>query len=254
MTDELRLRQICLVAPSLPPAVRAFEEVFGLEVCHRDPNVARYGLENVLFPIATTFVEIVAPIVADTAAGRFLERSGGRGAYMVIFDCDDPDARAARAERLGVRIASTHRHGSFHGFQLHPKDCRAAMLEVDHTVGAVNPLGPYGPAGGSDWTRFIRTDLTRRLVRIRVESPTPDELASHWAQILDVPRAGRRLATAPVDIVVADSAAAEREAVTGMVVEVVEPHRALAAARALGLETKDSTIRLCGVELHLIKG
>src|SRR5262245_41695312 len=145
MEDDLQLRQLCLAAPKLAPAVRAFEEVFGLEVCYRDPNVARYGLENALLPIGTTFLEIVAPVVPDTAAARFLERSGGRGAYMVIFDCTDPDGRSARAESLGARIASRHQHGGFHGFQLHPKDCRAAMLELDHTVGAENPMGAYGP-------------------------------------------------------------------------------------------------------------
>src|SRR5689334_16646079 len=133
MAGYLRLRQICLVAPALAPAVRAVEQVLGLAVCYRDPNVAFYGLENALLPIGTRFLEIVAPIRPDTAAGRFLERSGGRGAYMVIFDCSDPDRRAARAQSLGVRIASTYRHGELHGMQLHPKDCRAAMIEFNHT-------------------------------------------------------------------------------------------------------------------------
>src|SRR5215510_12072014 len=136
MADYLRLRQICLVAPALPPAVRCFEQVFGLAVCFRDPNVAQYGLENVLFPIGASFLEIVAPIRPGTAAGRFLERSEGRGAYMVIFDCSDPDRRAAHAQSLGVRIASTHTYEGFRGFQLHPRDCRAAMLELDCTDGS----------------------------------------------------------------------------------------------------------------------
>jgi len=254
MIDDLRLRQICLVAPSLPPAVRIFEEVFGLEVCYRDPNVARYGLENALFPIGTTFLEIVAPIVDDTAAARFLDRSGGRGAYIVIFDCADPGARAARAEHLGVRIASTHRHHGFHGFQLHPKDCRAAMLELDHTVGGENPMGPYGPAGGSGWSASIRTDVTRRIVRLLAESPTPDDLARHWASILEMPLAGRRLATAPVDIVVAESARGNREAVTRLVLEVVEARRVLEAARHRGLEVNGGSVKVCGVEMALVEG
>lgn len=84
MAEYLRLRQICLAAATLEPAVRAIEQVLGLAVCYRDPNVARFGLENAVFPIGTSFLEVVAPTRPDTAAGRFLERSAGRGAYMVI--------------------------------------------------------------------------------------------------------------------------------------------------------------------------
>ena len=155
MADYLRLRQICLVAPALAPAVGFFEQVLGLAVCYRDPNVAGYGLENALFPIGASFLEIVAPTRPDTAAGRFLERSGGRGAYMVIFDCSDPDRRAAHARSLGIRIASTHTHEGFHGFQLHPKDCRAAMLELDRTDGGEDPMAAYGPAGGTGWPAYV---------------------------------------------------------------------------------------------------
>ena len=68
----LRLRQLCLVAPALEPVAGDFSEVFGPKVCYRDPNVARYGLQNVLFPVGDSFIEIVAPLRAGTAAGRFL--------------------------------------------------------------------------------------------------------------------------------------------------------------------------------------
>ena len=97
----LNLRQICLAAPELEPVVDTVREVFGLEVCHRDPNVAKYGLENALFVLGRAFLEIVAPTRGETAAGRFIERSGGVGGYMAIFDCSDPERRRERAERLG---------------------------------------------------------------------------------------------------------------------------------------------------------
>ena len=251
MPDHLHLRQICLVAPALEPAVRALEQVFGLAVCYRDPLVAHYGLENALFPIGTSFLEVVAPIRPDTAAGRFLERSQGRGAYMVIFDCSDPDRRAARAQSLGVRIASTHTQGTFHGFQLHPKDCRAAMLEFDRTDGADDPMGPYGPAGGTGWTGAIRREITRELARVRVESPEPDDLARHWSQLLEVPATDRRIRTAPVDIEVAEAVPGAREAVTALVLDVVDPDRVRAAARDHGLQFDGGEPIVCGVRLEL---
>lgn len=254
MADYLRLRQICLVAPALPPAVRCLEQVFGLAVCYRDPNVANYGLENALLPIGASFLEIVAPIRPGTAAERFLERSEGRGAYMVIFDCNDPDRRAARAGSLGVRIASTHTHPGFRGFQLHPKDCRAAMLELDCTDGGEDPLAAYGPAGGTGWTHAIRTESTRRLARIRVESATPDELAGHWSQILEVPASGRRLATQPTDIEFTEAPPGAREAVTRIVLEVADPARVRAAARSHGQPFEGDMPMICGVSVELQAG
>ena len=101
----LRLRQVCLVAPELAPAVAAVQAVFGLPICHRDPHVAAFGLENALFALGESFLEIVAPTRPDTAAGRFLQRSGGLGGYMLIFDCDDPAPYRARAGAAGVRVA-----------------------------------------------------------------------------------------------------------------------------------------------------
>lgn len=50
-------------------------------MCHRDAAVAKYGLVNALFVFGRQFLEIVVPAREGTAAGRFLERSGGQGAY-----------------------------------------------------------------------------------------------------------------------------------------------------------------------------
>ena len=56
-----RLRQVCLVAPALAAPERALAAVLGAASCHRDPHLARYGLENVIFRLGDRFIEIVAP-------------------------------------------------------------------------------------------------------------------------------------------------------------------------------------------------
>ena len=182
----LRLRQVCLVAADLEREAARIESTLGLEVCHRDPNVARYGLANVLFPVGTSFLEIVSPTRAGTAAGRFLERHGGRYGYMVILDCDDPERYRRRAESLGVRVANLIRHDDYFGVQLHPKDTGAAMLECNSTVGGADPMGPYGPAG-PHWQRFIRTERTRSLLGVEIETPDVERIAERWAAILERP-------------------------------------------------------------------
>src|SRR6516164_11328221 len=97
MSGYLRLRQICLVAPQLKPVIADIAAIMGLEVCYRDGNVAKCGLGNALLPVDTILLEVVAPFRDGTAAGRFIERTSGRGGYMAIFCCEDPKARAKHA-------------------------------------------------------------------------------------------------------------------------------------------------------------
>ncbi len=185
MASYLRLRQICLVAPRLAPVVSDIAEIMGLNICYRDGNVAKYGLENALLPVDTILLEVVAPFQPGTAAGRFLDKTGGRGGYMAIFCCDDPDARGKHAATIGVRTANRITHAPYLGVQLHPRDCRAAFIEFNHTAGSDDILGPYPPAG-PDWQKSIATDVTKGLTGVEMQSPDPAGLAEHWGRILEI--------------------------------------------------------------------
>jgi hypothetical protein len=186
MASYMRLRQICLVAPHLEPVISDIAGIMGLNVCYRDGNVAKYGLENALLPVDTILLEVVAPFQPGTAAGRFLEKTGGRGGYMAIFCCNDPDERGAHAKKMGVRTANVIDHAPYHGVQLHPRDCRAAFIEFNHTDGSDDILGPYPPAG-PDWQKSIRKNVTQALTGVEMESPEPQALAEHWGKIIGIP-------------------------------------------------------------------
>ncbi len=185
MASYLRLRQICLVAPHLEPAISDIAAIMGLKVCYRDGNVAKYGLENALLPVDTILLEVVAPTQAGTAAGRFLDKTGGRGGYMAIFCCDDPDARGKHANAIGVRTANVITHAPYHGVQLHPRDCRAAFIEFNHSDGSDDILGVYPPAG-PDWQKSIKKDVTQALLGVEMQSPDPQGLAEHWGKITGI--------------------------------------------------------------------
>jgi len=193
MARYLRLRQVCLVAADLGAEAAHIAKALKVSECHRDTNVAKYGLENVLFPVGSGFLEIVSPTRPGTAAGRFLERHGGRHGYMVIMDCDDPERYRQRAESLGIRVANVIRHDNYLGIQLHPKDTGAAMLEFNHTPGGEDPMGDYAPAG-PNWQRSIRKELVKGLRAVEIECPEPDALAARWSEILDRPVVNRRIA------------------------------------------------------------
>jgi len=252
----LRLRQVCLVAPQLAPAVATLQAVLGLPVCYRDPNVAKFGLENALFALGSSFLEIVAPLpgVADTAAERFITRSGGQGGYMLIFDCDDPAPRRARAEAMGVRIAFALNYADYRGVQLHPRDSRAVMLEFDHTDGGESLTGPYHPAG-PDWQAGRRLDRVQGLVGAEVLSPDAAGLAAHWAALMGVvatadAQGRQHLALDFGAVCTAPAAAGTPEHLATLRLAVADPAAVLAAAALAGCAVQGGRFQFAGVAIE----
>ena len=253
MAGFMRLRQICLVAPAIEPVVGDIAAIMGLKVCYRDGNVAKYGLENALLPVDTILLEVVAPFQPGTAAGRFIEKTGGRGGYMAIFCCDDPDERGAHAGRMGVRTANVIDHAPYHGVQLHPRDCRAAFIEFNHTAGSDNVLGPYPPAG-PDWQKSIRKDVTQALTGVEMASPEPEVLAAHWGRIIGIPvSTGKngepelKLPNASFRFVNGAS-----DIMSGLTFEVADIAKVRDAAKARGYAVSGDSFELGGVTFRLV--
>jgi hypothetical protein len=248
----MRLRQVCLVAPQLEPVVGDLAAIFGLEVCYRDPHVGKYGLENALLPVDTTLLEVVAPFQDGTAAGRFLQRTGYRGGYMAIFACDDPDERGRHAATLGVRTANVIDHPPYHGVQLHPRDCRAAFIEFNHTEGSDDIRGPYPPAG-PNWQASIRADVTQALLGVELQSPDPAGLARHWGAIIGGPVTESDDGSPEIVLVNGRLrfVAGTDELMTGVIMQVCDVNAVLAAARAKGHAVDGNSFLLGGVIFRL---
>jgi hypothetical protein len=179
----LRLRQLCLVASQLEPVVQQFSAVLGLAVCHRDPAVAQFGLHNALLPVGHSFLEVVAPLREGTAAGRYLQRRGGDGGYMVILDTDDLPHWRQHVAQIGVRVAAHLAMDDYEGAQLHPQDTGGALLEINSTRGGADLQGPYWPAG-PHWQAAVRNDRVSGIAGVVLQSDEPERLAQRWALIL----------------------------------------------------------------------
>ena len=180
----LRLRQIALVSRDLEPVVSALHDSLHLEVAHRDPAVAVFGLHNAVMPIGDQFLEVVSPTRVDTAAGRYLDRRNGDGGYMVILQCEEHAARKDRLTGLGVRFALADDNSRYHLLQLHPADTGGSFLEIDEQVGGESIDGPWEPAGPG-WQAARRTDVVTAIVGARLQSPDPERLAARWAELLE---------------------------------------------------------------------
>lgn len=244
----LRLRQICLVARNLRPAIDDLKAVLGLEECFHDPGVAKYGLENALLPIGRDFLEVVAPTRDGTAAGRYLDRRGGDGGYIVILQSDDAERRRGHFADLGVRVANDMQYGDFLGTQLHPRDTGGCMLEVDRQSGDVVD-GPWHPAG-ADWEGAIRTDQAAAMVGCTLQSAAPDRLAARWGEILEV----QVEATADGFSLPLDNGAirfvpprdARGDGLIGVSLKAAAPERIIAAATSRDLPAAPDRVTIAG--------
>lgn len=252
----LRLRQICLVARDLAPVVEALEHVFGLAVCYRDPGVQAFGLENALLPVGNQFLEVVAPVQEGTAAGRYLDRRGGDGGYMVITQCDDHAPRKRRIAQLGVRVAFSYDRPAYHCMQLHPKDTGGSFFEMDWHEGGEDPDGPWEPAG-PDWWPARRTAVVGAIRAAELQSDDPEALARRWSAIAEIPltrnAAGRPempLDNAAVRFV--ECADGRPEGLGGVDLAVVDRARLLAVAEERGCRVADDLVTICGTRFRLV--
>ena len=253
---RLRLRQICLVAQNLEPVVADLKRIFGLEVCHVDGAVAAYGLVNALLPVGSQFLEVVAPTQAGTAAGRYLDRRGGDGGYMVITQCANLEARRRRVAALGVRIANPLEHGDFQGMQLHPRDTGGAFFEIDSQQGGEAENGPWHPAG-PDWTPHVRTGIVSAIRAAELQSPDPERLATRWSEIAEIPlrRDGRGAAVMPFDnaeLRFVEAADGRGEGLAGLDLKAEDADTAFASARTAGLPVGEGVIALGGMRFRLV--
>jgi len=107
MGEEIRLRQVALVATDLDTVVKALETELGLSSPFHDPGVSEFGLHNAVFSLGDSFLEVVSPVRPGTTAGRYLEKRGDDGGYMAIFQVPDMADARRRVCDLGVRVVWT---------------------------------------------------------------------------------------------------------------------------------------------------
>ena len=253
----LRLRQICLVSPTLEPAVGTLCDVLGISICYRDPAVEKYGLVNAVMPVGNTFLEVVAPTKDGTAAGRYIARRNGEGGYMVIIDCDDIAPWIDHVAAVGVRIAADLNYaGEYRGLQLHPRDTGGALLEINWSHDGANLAGPYHPAG-PDWHGATGAAAAAAITAAEIQSDDPAALAARWGHILQKPvQTVGGIATLALEmgsLRFVPATDGRGEGLGGIDVRVTDRARALRQAAALGIAVTGGMLTICGTRIRLVE-
>ena len=247
----MRLRQIALVARDLAAARAEVTGVLGLDYAYDDPGVGKYGLCNAVFPVGTTFLEVVSPKAPGTTAERLLGKRGGDGGYMVILQVDDLAAARARVHEAGARVVDQIDRDGAAFTHIHPKDIGGAILSIDRMI----PKERW-EWGGPHWTEHVQTDVCVAIVGAELQAEDPGRMASRWAAVLgrsaeqseDVWKI--KLDEGEIRFVAARDG--RGEGLGGFDVMVRSPNDARRRAQALGLLDPEGQIMLSGTRLRLV--
>jgi catechol 2,3-dioxygenase-like lactoylglutathione lyase family enzyme len=249
----MRLRQIALVGEDLAACEADIRAILGLDYAYDDPGVGTFGLRNAVFPIGETFLEVVSPKQEGTTAGRLLEKRGGDGGYMAIFQVRDIEAARARLKAARARtVAETDRDG-VHMSHIHPKDIGGAIVSVDQ----MEPWARW-EWGGPVWREHVKTDTSTAITGAEIQADDPEAMAWRWSEILGPPvvksDGGWRMELPDGGEIRFVAAADGRgEGLGAFDVAVHDPDAVRAAARARGKLDADGEVILSGTRVKLVK-
>ena len=248
----IHLRQICLVTEKLAPVQADLEAVFSIRPAFHDDAVGVFGLENVLMPVGSQFIEVVASIREDTAARRYLRRRGGDGGYMVICQVPSREEQAAaraRAAERSVRVAWEANRTSWNVMQLHPRDVGAAFFEIDWDQEG-DVTGRWMPAGGTAWQSAVSTEVVEAITGAELQGPDPVGLAALWAHIADSPvvmdGATPTVALANATLRFVPDVDGRGPGLGGLELRATDADRLMAQADARGCTAPGGVITVCG--------
>lgn len=253
----IQLRQICLVAEQLAPVIDDLTAILGIQSCFIDPGVGKFGLENNLMPVGRNFLEVVAPVQENTAAGRYLQRRQGDGGYMVITQIDTLDEHQRLRQRAldqGVRVAHEHSSDEWYLSQLHPRDMQAAFLELEWNPQA-DFSGYWNPVGGLGWEDKVQQGTTVDFIGVELQGADPLALAKHWASVTDLP-VDTDVATPSVrfnnaTLRFVEATDGRGAGLGGLDIRVSDRQAILAEARNRNCYVSDDQVNICGTRWYL---
>lgn len=115
----------------LEASVERFRTAFGVDPAHRE-IVEDQGVEEVLFKIGTSYVQLLGALGPDTPVGRFLERRG-EGIHHIGYRVDDIGSVLGELKRQGHQVVDEEPRPGSRGTMVafvHPKAFDGALIEL----------------------------------------------------------------------------------------------------------------------------
>lgn len=131
------LSHVSIVVPDLEAAIEIMREVHGLASGPIKENVQQ-GVRLAYVDLGNSKIELMQPLTAESAVGKFLAKHPGGGLHHVCFGVDEVAAETATLAEKGLRVLGDGKpaynvHGQKIAF-VHPADFFGALLELEQNV------------------------------------------------------------------------------------------------------------------------
>jgi methylmalonyl-CoA/ethylmalonyl-CoA epimerase len=126
-----QIDHVGIAVEDLEAAVERYRRMLGVEPAHRE-RVESQGVEEVLFPVGTSFVQLLGALGPDTPVGRFLERRGP-GVHHIGFRVEDVASAIDQLRGEGVRLIDDAPRPGSRGTTIafvHPKGMGGVLVEL----------------------------------------------------------------------------------------------------------------------------
>ena len=120
-----------IAVEDLDEAVELYRRAFGIEPMHREVVEAQ-GVEEILFRLGTSYIQLLGALGPQTPVGRFL-MTRGPGVHHVAYRVDDVAAALEHLRAEGVRLVDEVPRPGSRGTTIafvHPSGMGSVLVEL----------------------------------------------------------------------------------------------------------------------------
>ena len=112
-------------------ALALYRDVLGMPLVHRE-TVSQQGVDAALLDVGDSHIELLQPLGADSAVGRFLARRGS-GLHHVAYRVPDIAQALSTLSAAGLRLIDERPRTGIRGSQvafIHPSSTGGVLTEI----------------------------------------------------------------------------------------------------------------------------
>lgn len=126
-----KIEHVAIAVSDLEAAIDHYTRVWGLALEHREV-IEDQGVEEAMFRIGESYIQLLAPLSPDTTVGRFIDKRG-EGLHHIAYETDDIDSALRVLKESGISLIDEEaRQGSRNARVafIHPKSNRGLLVEL----------------------------------------------------------------------------------------------------------------------------
>jgi methylmalonyl-CoA/ethylmalonyl-CoA epimerase len=126
-----RVDHVGIAVRDLEAAIAFYESAFGVKCSHRE-TVEEQGVEEAMFRVGESWIQLLRPLGPDTPVGRYIEKRG-EGVHHVGYGVSDLVAALEHLRSEGMQLIDEKPRRGSRGAQVafvHPKSVGGVLVEL----------------------------------------------------------------------------------------------------------------------------